>query len=151
MIEKMRLNAQQQTTTDNQGWTMNTIKQHNKSKKHITKNVSSRYVPIRLPPFESTVYEDSDTKYKIPITITIKSRRKEQQYGFKDARFLVAMINAFQMAHQDTYIDTINDNKATNKIAHHTQVPTNENNIKKFMLETVTGQNNILNQNNFTC
>jgi hypothetical protein len=80
------------------------------------------YLPKNLPPFKLEVTEGSYTKFIIPITISIKIKWIANQ-GYKNTRLLVAIMKALQMAYHDSYIASVNYAEDNQLIAHHNQVP----------------------------
>lgn len=103
-------------------------------------DVSHKYLPINLPPFLSEVFEDSDTKYIIPLTINIKPLRGSNN-SFKGPRLLCAMMKAFQMAFQDTYIGSINKDDEIDKLTNYQQVPLEQAKVEQYMMEPIIGMN----------
>jgi hypothetical protein len=140
MMEKMKSAKTFGNNADEEGFQIIGMKNHVQNQKQTMQNTSSKFLPINLPLFESVVEEESKTKYTIPITVTIKTPQN-MKLAFKSPRMLVAMLKAFQMAAQDTYIGPIQQDSNEKKITHHTQVPLDDKNLKKYMLHPVSGVN----------
>lgn len=142
MLEKISKNNKDKTnnTNDSNNWELMVAKQQQKEMRATYDKVSYKYLPLNLPPFESEVYEESKTSMSIPITINIKSK-KGSNHPMKNTRLLVALIKAFQMAYQDTYIGSINDDNKIPKINHHNQVPVKDIDLMKYMMEPIIGPN----------
>jgi hypothetical protein len=134
-------------TNDSQGnqesWTVITNKATAREHRNTFEEVSNKFLPINLPLFESEVYDKSDTKYIIPITVNIRTKRGNPQ-SIKNSRLLVAILTALQMAFQDTYIGELSGNISAPTIAHHLNVPLDDKSVKKYMMEPESGMNNTI-------
>jgi hypothetical protein len=145
MMTKMKQGPQAKIENNNDnekdGWEISGDKQKKIENKQTFESVSQHFIPTYLPLFESNVYDECKTKYRIPITVTIKPKPNTQG-AFKSSRMLVAMLKALQMAYQDTYIGPIDKKSNHKNLTHHSQVPTEPTNLKNYMMKPVTGFNN---------
>jgi hypothetical protein len=126
--------------TNEDGWITPSAIASAKEKKHTSDEVSTRFLPVNLPLFESEIHNTTPTKYVLPITITIKSKRNSN-HTYKGTRLLVALSKAFQMAYQDSYIGPLNTGSRLQLIAHHEQVPMEQSKLHKYMMDTMVGIN----------
>jgi hypothetical protein len=118
------------------------VSNHSKDgKRQHSKKYHSNIFPVNLPLFDSVIYEESLTKYAIPVLVTIINKQ-QGSYALKNSLFLVEMIKASQMAFQDTYLGTIYGRTTSFKIANHAQVPLANKDMYKYMLEPEIGQGN---------
>jgi hypothetical protein len=126
-------NQHQNTRGDNTVWTVQGMKGVQKDIEDTNEQTSTKFLPRNLPLFELVVLDDSAMTNIIPVMVFMKDPRLTT-YAFENSRFLVAMIKLLQMLFQDTYIGPINnEDQTTKRIAHLTQIPTNNNEVLKYM------------------
>jgi hypothetical protein len=141
MLEKInKIQCKNDDKENKNRWETVGTKTQQREENQMFEDTSEKFLPMYLPSFESEVYEQNFTKYRIPLTITIKNKRNNNM-GFKGTRMLVAMLKALQIAHHDTYLTTIEDNNDINDISHHTLIPTDQKMVKQFIMEPLLGAN----------
>jgi hypothetical protein len=142
MLDRVRENVVTIETDKQEGWTTTGLNELEYKQMAAFENNSIWYLPKHLPLFKSVVKDSSITKFIIPITVSIKIKQIGNQ-GYKNTRLLVAMSKVFQVAFQDSYIASTNYFEDNQQILHHTQIPLDQQALRKFMSKTEHGTNNI--------
>jgi hypothetical protein len=136
-----RLRIEQLDHDNSEPWTVEGMKGHETERKAAFEDYSINYLPTRMPLFESVVETGSNTKFIIPMTVSIKLKKNGS--GFKATRLLVAMVKLLQMSHPESYIATLNYKDDPRRIVHHNQVPLDYKELLHFMVEPSLSNNNI--------
>jgi hypothetical protein len=144
VIQENTKSVNNNKTTDSDGYTVVGGSIIERQRRQVFEERSKVLVPVNLPLFESLVYISSETKHRIPLSITIRPLQTGS-HGFKNARVMVAMLKILQMSYQDTFIGPIDETSKAEKLAHHSQVPIVPELLKQYMVAPVMTPNNTYN------